>query len=87
MIQNAGQDASTQFDDINHSSKAAQYMKGFYIGDFYNPEDEKESWEDYIARKQKEEDNKMSPYLKIFLACIFLFAFSYLYQHLTGGSQ
>jgi len=32
-------------------------MKQLYIGDFYNPEEEKESWEDYIKRKQKEEEN------------------------------
>ena len=51
MIQNAGQDATTQFEDINHTKKAAEYMKTFYIGDFYNPEDEKESWEEYIKRK------------------------------------
>lgn len=59
-------------------------MKQFYIGDFYNPEDEKESWEDYIKRKQKEEEAQMSPYLKMFLACVFLFALSYLYTHLTS---
>ena len=58
-------------------------MKQFYIGDFYNPEDEKESWEEYIKRKQKEEENKMSPYLKIFFACIFFIALTFLYQQLT----
>lgn len=51
MVQNAGQDATTQFDDINHTPKADEYMRQFYIGDFYNPEEEKESWEDYIVRK------------------------------------
>jgi cytochrome b involved in lipid metabolism len=50
-LQNAGQDATTQFEDINHSKKADLLMKDLYIGDFYNPEEEKESWEDYVKRK------------------------------------
>jgi hypothetical protein len=32
-------------------------MKDMYIGDFYNPEEEKESWNDYIKRKEREEAN------------------------------
>ena len=84
MIQNAGQDATTQFEDINHSKKANEYMKQFYIGDFFNPEDEKESWEEYIKRKDREEKEKMSPMLKTFLTCAVLFIIAYLYQTLTA---
>ncbi len=35
-------------------------MRELYIGDFHNPEAEKESWEDYVKRKQKEEEGQMS---------------------------
>jgi hypothetical protein len=30
-------------------------MRKMYIGDFFNPEEAKESWEDYTKRKQREE--------------------------------
>jgi cytochrome b involved in lipid metabolism len=49
-------DATTQFEDINHSEKAANIMKDLYIGDFKNAEEEKESWEQYQQRKKKEEE-------------------------------
>lgn len=39
LLQNAGQDATTQFEDISHSEKADEYMKDLYIGDF-KPEDD-----------------------------------------------
>ena len=39
LLQNAGQDATTQFEDIGHSEKADEYMKDLYIGDFV-PEDD-----------------------------------------------
>ena len=60
-------------------------MRGLYIGDFYNPEEEKESWEDYVRRKQKEEENQMSTFQKLILIAIFIFAASFLYNYLTGG--
>ena len=84
LVQNAGQDATTQFEDINHSKKAYNMMKDFYIGDFYNPEDEKESWESYIKRKQREEENQMSPLVKSLLIALFIVSFSYLYNQLAG---
>lgn len=34
LLQNAGQDATTQFEDISHSEKADEFMKDLYIGDF-----------------------------------------------------
>ena len=51
LVQNAGMDATTQFEDINHSVRAFKDMEELYIGDFVNPEDNKESWEDYVRRK------------------------------------
>jgi hypothetical protein len=60
-------------------------MKDLYIGDFYNPEEEKESWEDYIKRKKKEEDAQMSPMQKLILIGIAIVAFAYMYNYLTTG--
>ena len=34
LLQNAGQDATTQFEDIGHSQKAFDDMKGLLIGTF-----------------------------------------------------
>ena len=82
MLQNAGMDATTQFEDINHSDKARVFMKDLYIGDFYNPEADKESWEDYVKRKQKEEEGAMSPTLKFFLIAIFVMTVTLMYNYL-----
>ena len=79
-------DATTQFEDINHSSKADEYMKDLYIGDFVDPDDNKESWEDYVRRKQKEEEGQLSTIQKLVLIGIFVVTFSYLYNYLTGGN-
>lgn len=62
-------------------------MRDLYIGDFYNPEEEKESWEDYIKRKKKEEDAQMSPMQKLILIGIALIAFAYMYNYLTTGGN
>ncbi len=58
-------------------------MKQYYIGDFVNPEEEKESWEEYVKRKQREEENQMSTPMKLVLLAIILFALSFLYNYLT----
>ena len=39
LLQNAGQDATTQFEDIGHSDKAYEHMKELFVGDF-KPEDD-----------------------------------------------
>jgi hypothetical protein len=35
-------------------------MHEFYIGNFSNPNEDDESWEEYVRRKQREEEGKMS---------------------------
>ena len=30
-------------------------MKDLYIGDFINPEDQKESWDEYLKRRTRED--------------------------------
>jgi hypothetical protein len=34
-------------------------MRDLYIGEFFNPEEAKESWEDYVKRKKREDDGKL----------------------------
>ena len=51
LVQNAGMDATTQYEDIHHSKKADEHMIDLYIGDFYNPDADGESWEEYVRRK------------------------------------
>ena len=48
LIQNAGMDATTQFEDIGHSPKAFKLMPGLQIG-VYQPEDD----DDLLASKMK----------------------------------
>ena len=48
LLQNAGQDATTQFEDIGHSPKAFELMKDMQIG-IYQPEDD----DDLISSKMK----------------------------------
>ena len=35
-------------------------MLELYIGDFHNPENEKESWEEYVKRREREQEGQMS---------------------------
>ena len=72
MVSNAGQDATSQFDDINHSEDANVFMEDLYIGDFYNPDEDKESWEEYVRRIEAAEANKMSTNLKIVIILLFV---------------
>ena len=80
-------DATTQFEDIHHSKKADEIMKELYIGDFDNPDADGESWEDYIKRKQKEEENQLSFGQKAILLVVFVVIVSFLYSYLTGGGD
>lgn len=79
-------DATTQFEDINHTDKAFVLMKDLYIGDFKNPGDDKESWEEYMKRKQREEENQLSLTQKLVLVGLFIVVFTYLYNYLTGNT-
>eukprot|EP00347_Sterkiella_histriomuscorum_P023894 403333018 len=84
LVQNAGMDATTQFEDINHSVKALKLLDDLCIGEFKNPDDDQEPWEDYIRRKQKEEEAQLSTWQKLVLVGLFIITFSYLYNYLTG---
>ena len=59
-------------------------MRKLYIGDFYNPEEAKESWEDYTKRKQGEEQGQLSIVQKLILVALFFTVFFYLYSYLTA---
>ena len=58
-------------------------MKGMSIGDFINPEDQKESWEAYIQRKKREEEGQLSLPVRILLVAGFVIVFKLLYTYLT----
>ena len=59
-------------------------MRELYIGDFYNPDAEKESWEDYVTRKKKEEEGQMSTFQRLILIGIFVVAFTFLYNYIVN---
>lgn len=69
-LENKGKDASTDFDDVNHSNEAKETMKKYYIGDVdkstvpvtakYIPPWEKESTPETT---KDESGNKMLVYL------------------------
>lgn len=77
-------DATTQFEDINHSAKAQEKMREFYIGDFINPEEQKEPWEDYVKRKEREAQGQASLWQKLVLLALFFTVFFSLYSYLTA---
>ena len=84
LAQNAGQDATTQFEDINHSAKAQDLMKAMYIGDFINLEDEKESWDKFQNRKEQEDSGQLVLWQKLILVALFIAVFLSLYSYLTA---
>lgn len=59
-------------------------MRDLYVGDFHNPEAEKESWEEYIRRKQKEEESQMSSTTKLFLITVFFATMYFMYSYLVN---
>ena len=60
-------------------------MRKMYIGDFINPDEAKESWEDYVQRKQREEQGQLALWQKLILVGLFLTVFFYLYTYLTSS--
>ena len=62
-------------------------MKGFYIGDFLNAEEAKESWEDYVKRKQREEQSQLALWQKLLLVGLFVVVFFSLFNYLTGDKK
>lgn len=85
LVQNAGQDATTQFEDINHSAKAQIAMRDLYIGEFFNPEEAKESWEDYVKRKKREDEGKLKLWQQAILLLVYAAVFFGLYTYLKSG--
>ena len=79
-------DATIQFEDINHSEKAQDLMRKMFIGDFINPDEQKESWEDYVKRKEREGQGQLALWQKLVLVLMFLGVFFSLYTYLTKTS-
>ena len=59
-------------------------MRDLFIGDFINEEDNKESWEDYVERKAREEKGQLALWQKFVLVGMFLVVFFSLYSYLTS---
>ena len=60
-------------------------MLELYIGDFYNPDADGESWEDYVRRKQKEEESQLSFNQKAILLGVFVVVASFLYSYIVNS--
>ena len=82
LLQNAGQDATTQFEDISHSSKADEYMKDLYIGDFEPADDGINSKGGILGNEGKDQggDDLMS---RLFLALAVFGVIFYLYSQVA----
>ena len=78
LLQNAGQDATTQFEDISHSPKADEYMKDLYIGDF-NPPDDGSSSSKGILEKEKSGGGDDDMLSRVFLAVFVIGIMFFLY--------
>ena len=80
LLQNAGQDATTQFEDISHSPKADEYMKDLYIGDFEPEDDGVNSAGGILGNESKQDDDTMS---RVFLALAILGVIFFLYTQVA----
>jgi cytochrome b involved in lipid metabolism len=77
-------DATSQFEDINHTPKAQLLMREMYIGDFYNEEELKEPWEDFVKRKKAEGEAGLQLWQKALLVIAYAAVFFGLYFYLTS---
>ena len=75
FLQNAGQDATTQFEDINHEN-ADKYMPDLLIGYYEPPEDEDNDKAGILDKKGGSDDDLVS---RVFLAIAFILVAYYLY--------
>uniref|UniRef100_A0A7S3MR49 Cytochrome b5 heme-binding domain-containing protein n=1 Tax=Favella ehrenbergii TaxID=182087 RepID=A0A7S3MR49_9SPIT len=80
FLQNAGQDATTQFEDINHEN-ADKYMPGLLIGYYEPPEDEDSGAPGILDKKDGSGDDDMMS--RIFLAVAFAIVAYYLYTQVA----
>ena len=59
-------------------------MKNFYIGDFLNAEEAKEPWDQYVKRKEREEQGQLKIWQKLILVAIYFSVFFMLYNYLKS---
>ena len=76
LLQNAGQDATTQFEDIGHSQKAHDDMKKLLIGTFDMGDDGAQG----LDKKPSDETN---PMVNAFLVLLFILTLGFLYTQIT----
>ena len=82
LLQNAGQDATTQFEDISHSEKADEFMKDLYIGDF-EPEDDGENSPGGILGNEGKDSGSEDLMSRVFLALAAFGVIFYLYSQVA----
>ena len=77
LLQNSGQDATTQFEDIGHSERADEYLKELYIGDF-KPEDD-----DDVGKRGALEQDSGDMVTNIILVLLFVGILGFLYTQVS----
>ena len=80
FIQNAGQDASTQFDDINHEN-ADKHMPGLLVGYYEPPEDDDCNAPGILEKKDSGNEDTLT---RILLAVAALGAIYFLYTQVAA---
>ena len=78
LLQNAGQDATTQFEDIGHSKKAYQQMEDMIVGTFDVGDDD-----DGGLDKKTIAEQEGNPALSIGLVVIFIMVVTFLYTQVA----
>lgn len=82
LLQNAGQDATTQFEDISHSSKADKFMEELYIGDFKPENDDDTGKEGILQQAEKGDSGDLTS--RVMLALVFLAVIGLLYTQVVA---
>ena len=83
LLNNGGQDATHQFDDIGHSEKALRMMKDFYIGDYvYDPSQGKKEEFDY-PKQQSDPEYSLGVRVALALATILVMISLFVYLDST----
>ena len=77
LLQNAGMDATTQFEDIAHSEKADEHMKNLFVGDLVIKDDGENSAGGILGNEAKGGDDDLMS--RALLAIAFLAIIYFLY--------
>ena len=79
LLQNAGQDATTQFEDIGHSKKAFEEMEQLIVGTFDSGEDDGK-----VGLEHKPQESESNPLVSLALVVLFVLTLGFLYMQITA---